>query len=377
MTPDDFTDEEIEEHLAWEAGLEAEQDEITREAADLARRQRIVTEAQRLQSMATRPPVGSIGRTAAELLAEVPEEVDWFLPGLLAPKWVVKIAAREKLGKGVFTAYLLGCMERGEPTVFGPSKQATALIYTEEPEDAFREKVADAGLEQATVILGHELGAYRWDDKSAVLVENAVYHDHRVIFIDNLARATGVSGSEENDNTLGRMVGELGDRAAAAGLCVILNHHHKKGGTRLGDKSRGGTALAAACDVNVEMEEVVENALDRRRRLTSIGRLKATRWIRGIELSDDGHTYADVDVPESTTTRADQRAETRLMDLIFLRGFDRPVTAVQFQQGVPAYRDKAVATVKNHLNALVAAEMAVKDTLAREHTWSAINQPSI
>lgn len=368
MTSRVLTDEQIERHgLVYDA-MELEHDRVEEEICALARRVHVQTQAQRRFNDAALPPVGTLGRSAAQLLAQVPTDVDWLVPGLLGPGWLVKLSAREKAGKGVFCAYLLGCLERGDDSVFGPSAVAASLVYTEEPEESIREKIELAGLETATIVSGHELGSLSWDVKVDALVDEAVYHGHRIVFIDNLARATGVTGGEENDNTLGRLVGELGEKAKAAGLAVLLNHHHKKGaGSGIWDKSRGGTALAAACDVNVEMEEV-GGPDDRRRRLSSRGRLRDTCWVRGVALSGDGGSYTEADVPNATTGRADKRAQVHQVDLMMLRGQAAPVTARAFADLLGL---STVNAGKSHLDKLVTEGAATKDTYGREHTWIA------
>jgi AAA domain len=361
----------------WEEAEEAERlaDDEKVESGVKAKllAERIDEETRRRHNTAARPPVGSLGRSAATLLSEVPVAVNWLIPGLMGPGWSVKVAAREKVGKGVFCAYLLGCLERGEPTVFGPSTQATALVYTEEPEDAIREKIADAGLLRASIVDGYALAGLSWGAKVEALVDEAVFYGHKIIYIDNLSRATGVSGDEENNNTLGRLTGELGDRAKAAGLGgVLLNHHHKKGGDSIWDKSRGGTALAAAVDVEVAMEEV-GGTLDRRRRLSARGRMSATRWVMGIELADDRRQYVQVDIPESTR-RVDKAALALQHDFALLDGYEHPVTAKEFSVHFPGM---AVNTVKAHLGRLVDAGCASRDDEYRETRWAPINcQPS-
>jgi hypothetical protein len=55
------------------------------------------------------------GTTAAELLNATPEEIDWCVPGLLAPGWTIKIAAREKTGKGTFVFYCSAALSAVRP----------------------------------------------------------------------------------------------------------------------------------------------------------------------------------------------------------------------------------------------------------------------
>jgi hypothetical protein len=255
----------------------------------------------------TRP---KIGRTAAELLAEVPEEPAWVIPGLLARSWTIKVAAREKTGKGTFIALLLGAVERGEETLFGPATEpTTALIYTEEPQDSIREKIADAGLRRATVVYGWELGGLDWPGKVDALIDRATDDGHGVIFVDNVSRAAGVE--DEAGTELARAVEYLSERAKAAGLAVIIDHHHRKAAGKTEDKSRGGTALAGACDNNVEMERVGTDWTSRVRRLSSRGRVRATHWTRTVALTEDGTGYevvADTDAPQDGRLRKRLRA---------------------------------------------------------------------
>jgi len=80
------------------------------------------------------------GRTFADLRIATPDATDYIVPGFIVPGWATKLAGREKGGKGTFMYYLLGKMERGEDTVFGPTKKTTALVVTEEPIESVEEK---------------------------------------------------------------------------------------------------------------------------------------------------------------------------------------------------------------------------------------------
>lgn len=232
------------------------------------------------------------GRLASELLAEVPEEPNWLIPNVIAHGWMVKFAAREKCGKGSLVTHLLGRLEHGEATVFGPahSDPVTCVIYTEEPEDSIREKVAAAGLTRARIIYGYELAKLTWPQKVAKLVAVAHAESHGIIFVDNISRAAGVT--DENGVELARAGEALGEAAKAHGIAVILDHHHRKGGGKLEDKSRGGTALAGACDNNIEMERRGDWT-SRERTLASRGRKTVTIWEKTIERTEDGTDYVE------------------------------------------------------------------------------------
>jgi hypothetical protein len=256
-------------------------------------------------------PFELLGMTAAELLATAPEQPDWLIPGVAARGWMVKFAGREKAGKGTLVFSLIGCLERGEATVFGPATDpVTALIYTEEPIESIREKLEDAGLKRARIIQGWQLSAYpTWKAKADYLAEVAKTEGHAVIFVDNISRASGCE--DEAGTELARAAEYLADCARAVGATTILDHHHRKASGRLEDKSRGGTALAGACDNNIELERVGDWE-SRVRAVSSRGRMAATIWQRQIALSDDRRSYERV-TESDEPQKADDRHRLRLL----------------------------------------------------------------
>jgi hypothetical protein len=274
----------------------------------------------------------------------VPEEPDWIVPGLLARRWAVKLAGREKDGKGTLVYYLLGHLERGESTVFGPATNpVTALVYTEEPDESVREKIEAFGLERARIVYGYELAVVEsWREKVNVLVETAVAEGHGILFVDNVSRATSVE--DENGVEFARAVEILIDAARAAGLTCVLDHHHKKGKDRLENKSRGSTGVAGAMDVNLEMSHVGDWT-SRRRKLNARGRLRATIWEKTVELNEAGTDYAVVaDGEAERDTEAEREAE-QLGDLVLLRALASEnggsVTSRQFADRVRVSRSTA------------------------------------
>lgn len=264
---------------------------------------------------AASPPEATLfvlrGQTAAELIETAPEQPDWVIPRVAARGWTVKFAAREKTGKGTLIFNLLGHLERGEATVFGEATEPlTALIYTEEPADSVREKVANAGLRRARIIYGWQLTDLQdWKAKVAYLAQVVEAECHGLFFADNISRAT--SCEDEAGTELARAAEHLSDKMRAVGATTFVDHHHRKAAGKLADKSRGGTALAGACDNNIEIEHVGDWE-SRVRKISARGRLSATIWDCQIALSDDGRSYETVaasDAPQSS----DERRRLRLL----------------------------------------------------------------
>src|SRR5581483_4240028 len=281
-------------------------------------------------------------------------ESDWLVPGVIHRGWGHKFGAREKIGKGTHVFYLLSRMERGEDSCYGPTQQATSLIYTEEPVDSVREKAHLFRLRRATIVHGFELAGLTWIEKCTALARAAVEDGHEVLFVDNLSRAAGVE--DENGVELSRRYEELADVCKANGLTLIVDHHHKKGPGGVRDKARGGTAFAGAVDVNIEMQRVGGEG-SRRRKLTAFGRLRATNWVRTIELSEDGRDYAELaerehdDAAEPEVSAADQRAWGDLQTFESRASW----TADEFGEALGVSR----VTAQRRLTGLVEREFAV------------------
>jgi hypothetical protein len=271
-------------------------------------------------ALASATAVPMRGRTARELLDTTPEDVDWIIPGVLVRGWTTKIGAREKTGKGVLAYYLIGKCERGEASVFGPTKQMTMLILTEEPDESAREKAASFGVERARIIFGWELRGSTWEKKCDTLVMDALDQGHGGIFVDNASRAIGVE--DEAGTEFGRAVELLQDKCRDAGLACLLDVHHRKGyAYDVFDKSRGGTAVMGAVDVNIEMERVGK---ENKRRLSARGRIRATNWIRVIELSEDGTNFFEIDDTK------DEDVGNLASDVWILNEYGNGVEAIEF-----------------------------------------------
>jgi hypothetical protein len=247
-----------------------------------------IPSADAVEPIVSRPVVG---RSARDLRDSTPPEPDWLVPGILGLGMTTELNGREKIGKGWFEAYLLGNLERGVPTLFGPGnivEPATALIYTEEPEVSLREKLQAFDLERAFLIYHWELAIMGWPQKIDMLIRATLEKNAKVLFIDNISSATGVD--DENGVALARSVEPLAQKAKEHGIAVLYDRHQRKSGGQVEDVSRGGTALAGAVDQIVAMFKGNE----RERKLTSWGRLWGHNWKRTVELTEAHDDYVDL-----------------------------------------------------------------------------------
>jgi AAA domain len=316
-----------------------------------------------------RESAGFPGRLASDMRRETPDEVDYLIPNLLAPGWTIKNAGREKLGKGTFTIYLVGKLERNEDTVFGdaPGRSVTSVILTEEPRESMSEKLDLFSVEKARIIEGWELAGMSWEEKVDALVEVALREGHGLIFADNVSRTAGIE--DEAGTELARAVEYLSDRVRGNRIAAWVDHHHKKGAGSDEDKSRGSTSIGGALDVNLDMFRIKGKPKSRERKLTARGRMRATIWEKFIELNEEGTDYALCGKPaEPQRDEADeQKALMDRMKLVELCETTRREFATKL--GV------SDSTARNRLDALVEEGHATVEKEKRDRNWVKVYRP--
>ena len=212
-----------------------------------------------------------------------------------------------------------------------------------------REKVEASGLERAFIMFGWELAGRTWADKVAVLVALAQHRGHDILFVDNTSRAAQIE--DEGGVEFARAVEKLQEACRTAGLTLIIDVHHKKGRDSIENKTRGGTGVQGAVDINVEVERVGGHS-SRKRRLTAFGRVRATNWLKVIELSADGREYA---LATDDHTEVDEETQIAFMDAELLRKLGR-VEVLDFAAQIKRSR----STAQRRLDVLAAEGLAVK-----------------
>jgi hypothetical protein len=249
----------------------------------------------------------------------------------------------------------------GEPAL----QPVTALIVTEDPEEALREKIAAFGLWRSRIVAVHELNGTTWPEKVITLLALAKAEGHAIVYIENVSRVAGIE--DEAGVELARAVEFLADGIRAAGLTGILDHHHRKARGPIEDMSRGSTSIAGATDVNLDVVRV-GGPTSCRRKLTSTGRLRATIWQKVIELSEDGTSY------EGVLDNADDDTEV-LFDRWKLGETPDGVTARTFAASLglddPA-GDYARRKAKARLDRLVEGGFALVDRSCKEHLYALV-----
>jgi AAA domain-containing protein len=259
---------------------------------------------------------GGIRRTAGVLRADVANRAaqPWLIKGVLAPGWIVKVAAPPKCGKGELVAHIIAALEHGKPSVFDspdwqPDTTYTTLIVTEEPDSLFAQKLEHHDVRKAGVIFDYELeeAAPRWKDAVQVICAEAVAGGHSIIFLDNISALTKCD--DEAGVQLAGYLKTLKVAARQHNLTVIVDHHHRKAGGAMSDKSRGSTSINGLFDNNIDLYDPAPDDADNTvRKVYSKGRGDGTRWTAKIALLDDKSGYRRADTGEAVQLTAEQAA---------------------------------------------------------------------
>ncbi len=222
----------------------------------------------------------------AEALERELSEPDWIWRGYIAPSWITLLAGGPKTGKTTLLFALLDALAKGSP-LFGLETRATgALILTEQNPSVLKSTVDNFGFTFGRVEVMFrrrqpgELGWQELVDQAVVLARE---ESLGLLVIDTFARWARMERDNDAPETLAAITAL--ERAAEAGLAVLVNHHHRKAGGAHGEEVSGPTALAAGVDVIMSMRRC-PSAGENARKITSDGRSTVTPAEVTVRLED-------------------------------------------------------------------------------------------
>jgi hypothetical protein len=311
-----------------------------------------------------------IGQLASTIAAEPVPEHPYLVPGFIREQGVTLVTGREKRsGKSTLLAYLVGAMERGEPTIFGDAyPTAVRTVWaTEEPTYSLREKIDMFGLESPFIVgfsewmeaSNSEIDYKSFEAKIAALEAMAKAYDAQHVVIDPLSRIAGIK-DEAGAGELNEALNAVSVLAQKAGVAVTLIHHDNKAdGRAVEDKARGSTATSAAVDQIVHIERRWPKEDPNARELVAWGRVKGSDWTSVVRLDPETNAYtvgdSPVDESKAAALRTDLDALTKLGE----------ATTTTF--GEATGTDRKVA--ERRLKALVAAGHATVEKDGRSNVF--------
>lgn len=121
-------------------------------------------------------------------------------------------------------------------------------------------------------------------------VETCLENDLGLLVVDTFDKWVGLRSDDENKAGVVVEKFEPLTHAAAAGICVLVNTHQRKGAGEHGEAVRGSNALAGAVDILVEFERPAAhlNLGKTARILRALSRYPSTPDENAVALDDDG-----------------------------------------------------------------------------------------
>jgi hypothetical protein len=231
---------------------------------------------------------------------ELLKEPGFSVPGIAAFGRVTMIAAREKMGKSTLAAFICAEASKGG-TVWGkpiPQQQVLWVGLEEALGDATRRFVKL----QADGARVHLVSRLAGSDNFGQLKAEIVHSRAQLVVIDSLT-AFGKGLEDENSSMMTtRLLKPLVDWSHDRETATILLHHSAKSGLY-----RGSTAIGAAVDMIVEMDELGGDPCGRR--LEPKGRFTA----EALDLTFDPQSLSWTTVDPAAVA---ERLRERIVDLL-------------------------------------------------------------
>jgi hypothetical protein len=243
----------------------------------------------------------------SEALANVEEQPQWVWRGYLARGVTSLLAARPKVGKSTLAHGLLAALEQGSCFLGADTARTGALLLTEEPLAAVRQKASRFDMNslcspqslrarnEFEVHLLRRAQALRvpWPEAVEQAIAYSQEHELGLLVIDTFDKWTGLRGDDENKTGAILQALEPLNAAVAAGLAVLLIAHHRKSGGQYGEGVRGGNALVGWADIVIELDRLPA-ALDEtrsQRKLSCIGRFEE---VPELVVALEEHAYVEL-----------------------------------------------------------------------------------
>lgn len=272
-------------------------------------------ELQRLVSSVARyaagvqPAITFIG--ADELVAAVPPQVQWVVPGLVALGSITELSGQPKeAGKSTLIRAMVSAILTGAPFLGMPTMRCSVLMLSEERDGSLSYALAQQGiaLPSLRLLQRHRIaGPASWPEIVEASVAEMGKLGAKVLVVDTLSHwALGDSDENSASDALKAMDPLL--RAAAEGISIIIVRHMRKSGGETVTAARGSSAITGATDIVCTLGH--HSAGDTFRVIDATGRFKESIFKLVIELTPSGY------IAHGNGQQVAQQAQQALEDLI-------------------------------------------------------------
>jgi len=255
------------------------------------------------------PAIAFIG--ADELVAAVPPQVQWVVPGLVALGGITELSGQPKeAGKSTLIRAMVSAILSGASFLGMTTMRCSVLMLSEERDGSLSYALAQQGiaLPSLRLLQRHRIaGPVSWPDIVEASVAEMRKLDAKVLVVDTLSHwALGDSDENSASDALKAMEPLL--RAAAEGIAIIIVRHMRKSGGETVTAARGSSAITGAVDIVCTLAH--HSAGDTFRVLDATGRFKESIFNLVIELTPSGY------IARGNGQQMAQQAQQALEDLI-------------------------------------------------------------
>jgi hypothetical protein len=232
-------------------------------------------------------------KTARQVAAETPAEVEWIVRPWLAKGAITEIDGKVKAaGKTTFVSHKVACIVDGKPFMGEPTTKTKVVWLTEQTPATFRKVLERASLtdrDDVVVVHWHDAIGIGWEDVAALATEKALEIGAGVLVVDTLGQFAGIRGDGENNAGAAQEAMQPLQEAAAKGLAVEFTRHERKGGGEVGESGRGSSAFGGAVDVIMSIRRGDGNTRPTVRIIEALSRFDETPDKVVVELTDRGY----------------------------------------------------------------------------------------
>ena len=256
------------------------------------------------------PKISFIG--ADELVAKVPPNIVWVVPGLVAIGAVTELTGQPKeAGKSTLVRAMVASMLAGSTFAGAPTMRSSVVMLSEERDHTLSHAIAQHKIAsgEVRVLQRHRLeGGPSWPQIVEASVAEMKRIGARVLVVDTLSYwALGDADENSASDALKGMEPLL--KAATEGIAIIIVRHMRKSGGETVTSARGSSAITGAVDIVCTLAS--HSAGNTFRVLDATGRFRESVFKTVLELTATG-----VYVAHGTGQQLAQQARLALENLI-------------------------------------------------------------
>jgi len=232
----------------------------------------------------------TFGSWNSQITARKDDGVHWIWDGFIPWPGITLLTGASMLGKSTLVGMLLDRRREGGELLGKRVRAGTTVVITEEDDSSWVRRQQGLDFGPNVCFCRPDVSTFgRWRRFFDKLVTLYMKREFDLLVIDSLA--SFLPAAENHPRSLRKALEELRfhDFCSAG---VLLVHHPRRAGGRVGSAARGSTALPALTDILLDMRLPGGDPFTRRRLLYGLGRYPETPQRLLIEMNAEASDYA-------------------------------------------------------------------------------------